>query len=113
MVICQGVGRGQLAKLGARDQDSSLKYFFKSVCKPDLLPGPKAPDSHSFSGLLGRARGPSTALQLCVPPADLEPIGQEGAGSLPPCLGLVALPLLVLLLNLSQDVSDLALGHLH
>ncbi|MGE9574786.1 hypothetical protein ACQP3C_27505, partial [Escherichia coli] len=36
------------------------------------------PDSHSFSGLLGGAHCPSS-LQFCVLPADLEPMGQEGA----------------------------------
>lgn len=36
----------------------------------------------------------------------------EEAGSLPPCLGLVTLSLLVQLFNLGQDVSDLPLSHL-
>lgn len=98
---------GQLVgRVGPRDQGSSLERPSSSqVGKPDLHPGPSVPDSHSFSGLLGRTRSR-------FQPAVLESPRRGGGWSLPPCLGLVTLSLLVQLFHLGQDVSNLPLCHL-
>lgn len=66
---------GQLVgRVGPRDQGSSLERLSSSQAgKPGLHPGPRVPDSHSFSGLLGRTR---SRLQ----PVVLESPRREGAG---------------------------------
>lgn len=80
--------------------------------KPDLQLGPNALIPTHSQACWEEYTSSAPALQFCVRPADLEPMGQERAGSLPSCLCLVALILLVLLLILSHDVWDLPLSHL-
>lgn len=98
---------GQLGGcLGLRDQGSSLEHLSQSSGQTWSTARPRCP---RFPLIL-RPAGESTLSisARCCP-------GLEGTGrgwSLPPCLGLVTLSLLMLLLNLGQDVSDLPLSHL-